>query len=54
MNGVRIQHRNNHVSDRDGSVDSASYTLVGLKGIMKLVVDHQIVSGGWEFRGWAC
>jgi hypothetical protein len=44
MNGVRIQHRNSNASEGDGSVDSASCTLVGLEGIMKLEVDHKIVS----------
>ena len=44
MNGVCIQHRNSNASEGDGSVDSSSYTVVGLEGIMKLEVDHKIVS----------
>jgi len=44
MNSVRIQHRNSNVSKGDGSVGSATCTLLaGLESIMKLEVD-QIVS----------
>jgi hypothetical protein len=45
MNGVLIQHRNSNASEGDGSVGRASCRLLaGLEGIMKLEVDHQIVS----------
>lgn len=45
MNRVRIQHRNSNASEGDGSVGSASCTLLaGLEGILKIEVDDQIVS----------